>query len=194
MSDQFDDADVAAALRLDDQIAQVLAGDPSSGADPAVTWLLAAMRVDPPAALAARIEADHERRERARWRPVQLVAALFALNLLSHGLGNMFVGAWVSRGLGEHYSPHAFREGGFALIAAGIAVGAAALRRSWIPVSVAAGVPLGVTLGIYGLPEVGEFGAGAALHLTQGVLGIALGVTWWRASRYGSRSHDEGET
>ncbi|MGQ0833085.1 MAG: hypothetical protein ACT4OV_15565 [Microthrixaceae bacterium] len=193
MADEFAEADVAAAVRLDAEIGRALGGD-LGDADETITWLVAAMRVDPPAALAARVEADHERRERARWRPLQIVAAVFAVNLLSHGIGDMFVGGWVSRSLGEHYSPHAFREGGFALIAAGVAVGAAAVRRSWIPVSVAAGVPLGVSLGIYGLPEVGEFGAGAALHLTQGALGVALGVTWWRGRRYTSRSRIEGGT
>ncbi|MEX2294464.1 MAG: hypothetical protein WD691_11805 [Acidimicrobiales bacterium] len=190
MVDEFDPDEVAQAERLDGDISRALTG--AVGTDTALTWLVASVRTDPPAALATRITVEHERRERARWRPAQLVAGLFALNLLSHGLGNMFVGEWVSRGLGEHYSPHAVREGGFALIAAGLAVGAGALRRSWLPVSVGAGVPLGLALGIYGLPEIGKFGQGAALHITQGLLAIVLGLSWWRARRYGNRPHDEG--
>lgn len=192
MVDDFDEHEVGAAERLDAEISQVLVSGPTRRSDPTVMWVAVSMRADPPAGLAGRIAEEHERRERARWRPAQLVAALFALNLLSHGIGNMFVGAWVSRGLGEHYSPHAFREGGLALIAVGLAVGAGWLRRSWLPVSVAAGVPLGIALGIYGVPEIGEFGPGAALHLAQGALGVTLGVVWWRAWRYDRRPHDEG--
>lgn len=192
MDDQFEAHELSASERLDAEISLALTLGPAPGADPVVTWLLAAVRPDPPAPLAARIATEQEARERARWRPAQVVAGLFALNLLSHGLGNMFVGAWVSRGLGEHYSPHAFREGGLALIAVGLAVGAGALRRSWLPVSVTAGVPLGVALGIYGIPEIGEFGPGAALHLAQGALGVTLGIAWWRAWRYDRSASDEG--
>lgn len=192
MADELDPQEVAGAERLDADISRVLSG--AVGTDPALAWIVAAVRTDPPPTLAARIEADHDKRERARWRPAQLVAGLFALNLLSHGFGNIFVGEWVSRGLGEHYSPHAVREGSLALIAAGLAVGAGALRRSWLPVSVGAGVPLGLALGIYGLPEITKFGQGAALHITQGALGIALGVAWWRAQRYTERSPDEEGT
>lgn len=192
MPDQADDQHEAD--RLDDEISRALAAGPEASTDATVTWILALVRTDPPGALAQRIEVEHEQTERARWRPVQLVAALFALNLLSHGLGNFVVGAWVARGVGEAYSPHAVHEGGIALIAAGLAVGACALRRSWIPISVAAGAPLGIALGLYGLPEIGEFGPGAALHLAQGTLGIALAVTWWRARRYERRDSDEGET
>lgn len=191
MADDIDPRLLAEAEALDEAIERALGGRPAPTTDPAVTWLAAAVRSDPPPRLARRVEAEHARREHLRWRPVQIVAALLAANLLSHGLGNFFVGAWVSRGLGEHYSPHAFREGGLALIAAGIAVAAGSLRRSWIPVSVGAGVPLGIAFGIYGIPEIGQFAAGAALHLSQGALGILLAITWWRAHRYGRRAGDE---
>lgn len=194
MTDVFEPDEVAEAERLDAEISRALAGDLPPGADPIVPWVLAAVRSDPPPGLGARIEDEHEAQERARWRPVQLVAALFALNLLSHGFGNMFVGDWVARGLGEHYSPHAVREGGIALIAVGLAVGAGWFRRSWLPVSVATGAPLGIVLGIYGAPEVTRFGPGAALHVFQGTLGIALLVLWWRARRYGRAPRAEGET
>lgn len=190
MADELDPREMADADRLEADISRALRGD--VGADPAVTWIMAAVRIDPPAGLARRIERDHERRERARWRPAQLVAGLFGLNLLSQGIGNVFVGAWVARGIGEHYSPHAVHEGSFALIAVGLAVGAGALRRAWLPVSVVAGVPLGIALGINGLPEIGTFGPGAALHLFQGTLGVALAVTWWRGRRYDNGPPDEG--
>src|SRR3546814_1422151 len=62
--------------------------------------------------------------------------------LITNGAGSLVNGAWVAENLGEQHSPHAFAEGGLALIAVGIAVAAGALRRAWLPVSVAAGVPL----------------------------------------------------
>lgn len=194
MADAFDPIEVEQADLFEAQISRLLVSGPTPGDDPVVPWIAAAVRTDPPPGLAARVEQEHDTRERARWRPLQLVAALFSLNLLSHGFGNMFVGDWVARGLGEHYSPHAVREGGIALIAVGLAVGAGWFRRAWLPVSVATGAPLGIALGIYGAPEVVRFGPGAALHFAQGALGLALLVLWWRARRYGRRPIDEGGT
>lgn len=190
MADELDPQEVAQADRLDTDISKALSG--TVGTDPTISWIMATVRTDPPAGLAQRVTAEHDRRERARWRPAQLIAGLFGLNLISQGIGNVFVGDWVARGVGEHYSPHAVREAAFALVAIGLAVGAGALRRAWLPVSVAAGVPLGVALGISGVPEIGTFGPGAALHLFQGVLGIALGLAWWRGRRYGQAPPDEG--
>lgn len=192
--EDFDPAEVALAEVLDAEITRTLAAGPARDGDPLITWLSATMRSDPPVALGRRIHTEHERRERQRWRPVQIVASLFAANLLSHGFGNLFIGAWVSRGIGEAYSPHAFREGGFALMAVGLAVAAGAVWRRWLPVSVVSGVPLGLSLGIYGIPEIGKFGPGAALHLAQGALAVTLGVLWWRANRYGRAPTTEGET
>src|SRR3546814_4593580 len=111
--------------------------------------------------------------------------------LIANGAGSLVNGAWVAENLGEQHSPHAFAEGGLALIAVGIAVAAGALRRAWLTVSVAAGVPLGIAFGIRGIPETQEFAAGAALHLGQGAVAVALGVLWWRARRYGREPRDE---
>lgn len=185
MVDAFDERDLAAADALDVEIDRVLAGAPGAAADRVVTWLTVATRSDPPPAVATRVEADHRRLEQRRWRPVQVAAAALAALLLSQGIGNLVTGEWVARGIGEHYSPHAFREGGFALLAAGIAVAAGVFRRSWLPVSASAGVPLGVALGLHGASEVGQFTAGAVLHLSQGAIAVLLGVAWWRARRYG---------
>lgn len=193
MADQYDELDVAAAEALDAEIDGVIAGRPQPAGDPVVLWLSTAVRSDPPAALAARIDAEHVRREQVRWRPAQVAAAALAALLLSQGVGNMVSGAWIARGLGEAYSPHVYVEGGFALLAAGVAVAAGVFRRAWLPVSVASGVPVGVALGVHGLPEIGTFTAGALLHSSQGVVALLLGIAWWRAWRYGRRPLSEGE-
>ena len=123
-----------------------------------------------------------------------MAAAALAALFLSQGIGNIANGEWVARGVGEGYSPHVLREGGFALLAVGIAVAAGVFRRSWLPVSVTAGVPLGAALGLNGLSEIGQFTAGAVLHISQGVIAILLAVAWWRARRYGRAPTSEGET
>jgi hypothetical protein len=116
------------------------------------------------------------------------VAAL----LLSQGIGNLANGAWIARGIGEAFSPHTMREGGFALIGLGLAVAAGALRHRWLPVSVAAGVPVGIALGIHGTSEIGHFAAGAILHTSEGIAALVLAATWWRARRYARRPDPEG--
>lgn len=192
--ERFDEVELVAAAALDAAVDRAIAGVAGPDEDATVLWLAGALRATPPPALARRVHAEHEQLEQRRWRPVQLVAAAVAALMLSQGVGNIVNGAWVARGLGEDYSPHAFLEGGLALIAVGIAVAAGVLRRSWLPVSVAAGAPLAVVFGVNGVGEIGEFAAGAALHLTQGALGLALAALWWRARRYGRAEPDEGGT
>ena len=192
MADAFDMDEVRAAEALDAEIDRVLAGAASVTTEPVVALLATAVRVEPPRALVARIEREAERREIRRWRPVQVAAAAMAALLISQGLGNLVSGAWIARGIGEDFSPHTMREGGFALIAVGVAVAAGVFRRSWLPVSVAAGVPVGIALGINGTSEIGHFAAGALLHSTEGLVAIGLAVTFWRA-RYARGPDDEGE-
>ena len=191
MADVFDADEVRAAEALDVEIDRVLAGRSGPATEPEVTWLATAIRVEPPPTLAARIEHEHARREAARWRPVQVAAAALGALLLSQGIGNLVNGEWVARGIGEGFSPHTMREGGFALIGLGVAVAAGVFRRSWLPVSVGAGVPVGVALGINGISEIGHFAAGALLHTSEGLAAIALGILWWRA-RYARGLDDEG--
>ena len=192
MADAFDTDDMRAAEALDAEIDRVLAGGASAGTEPLVALLATAIRVEPPVALAARIEREEARRAARRWRPVQVAAAAMAALLLSQGLGNLFNGAWVARGIGEDFSPHTMREGGFALIGLGLVVAAGVLRRSWLPVSVAAGAPVGVALGLHGTSEIGQFAAGALLHSAEGIAAIALVVTWWRVRRYARGPEPEG--
>jgi hypothetical protein len=173
------------AEQLDRQITAVLSGRPSAATDREVLWLAAALRPDPPASLQRRVGAVVAALPTRSWRVLQLLAAGLAAVLAAQGLGNVIWGDWVAASLGEASSPHAFVEGGLALLAVAVAVGAGVFRREWMAASVAAGGPLGVVLGVRGIAEVGEFTGGAVLHLAEGFLGAALLVAWWRYRRYG---------
>lgn len=191
MDERFDSTEVAAAEALDDEITIAVDRGPAPTADPVVVWLTAAVRSAPPARLAGRVRAELARIERRRWRPLQLVAAALAALFLSQGLSNLVNGDWVAQNLGEAYSQHAATESGLALLAAGMAVAGGLFRLSWLPLSVAVGAPLGLAFGVTGIGEVGEFTAGAVLHLGQGAGGVALAVLWWRTRRYGAAPTDE---
>ena len=184
--------EVAAAEALDLQIDAVLAGRAGPDVAPELSWLSAAVRTDPPPTLGRRIEERHEQWFRRRVRPVRYAAAAMAYLMLSQGFGNLFIADWVARGLNEQHSPHAAREGAIAMMAVGIAVLAGVLRPRMLPVSVAAGVPLALALGVFGIGEIGVFAPGAALHITQGVVGIVLAVTFWRFRRDTRGHRDEG--
>jgi hypothetical protein len=190
--ESFDPAEVAAAEALDDQIDEVLAGRAGPDTARTVTWLSTMVRTDPPAGLAQRVEEHHERVLRRHWWPVRLAAGALACLFISQGVGNLVIGDWVARGIGEAHSLHFVREGAFALIAAGLAILTGVLQRRMVPVSVLAGVPLAIAFGISGIGEIGVFAAGAVLHITQGVVGVALAVTYWRYRRDTSRPPDEG--
>ena len=193
-AEMFDLEEVRAAEALDEEIGRALGGDVGPATDRVVTLLAAAIRAEPPRRLAVRVDREHAARERRRWRPVQVAAAALAALLLSQGIGNLASGEWVARGIGEDFSPHTMREGGFALIGLGLAVAAGVLRRRWLPVSAAAGVPVGVALGINGISEIGHFAAGALLHTSEGVAALVLAATFWRAHRYARRPTPEEGT
>ncbi len=185
-------AEHAAADRLDEVIDAVLAGRGAPGTDATVLWLATSTRPEPPAALHRRVQRRVEALEARRWRPAQLVAAMFAAVLATNGLGNIWNHNWVAENIDEPPSPHAFIEGGLALLAVAIVLAAALFTYRALPYAVAAGAPLGVAYGVRGVGEIGEFAGGAVLHISQGVLGLALLVLWWRARRYGSGADDEG--
>lgn len=194
MADELDDVtpeEIAAAEVLDAQIEDTVRGRPQPGTPTEVLVLSTAVRTDPPASLSARVRARHERVLRRRWRPFRYAAAAMAYLFISQGLGNLLWGDWIADGIGEAFSPHATREAAFALVAAGIAVAAGAVARRWAPVAALAGVPLALALGAQGVGEVGVFAAGAVLHLTQGVVGVLLAVTFWRYWRDTPGRRDE---
>lgn len=180
MSESFDPAEVAAAERLDLEIDAVLGGRPDADVGAEVLLLASTIRTDPPPALAARVEVTHERAMRRHWRPFRWAAVAMGYLFFSQGFGNLVWGDWVADGVGEEFSPHLMREGGFALMAVGLAVLAGALVRRMAPVSVVAGTPLAIAFGVAGIGEIGVFAAGAVLHITQGLVGIVLAVTYWR--------------
>lgn len=184
------------AARLDAEIDAVLEGRAGPEADPGVLWLAAATRPSVPPGLAARIDAlvaaappapvtgvpTRAATEDAAARPgraLRAVAALLALTFAFHAGSAILFGDWISQNLGEH-GTHAVYESGLAMMAAAICVGAGALYRSWSPVAVAAGSPLGVGLGLHGIPEYTVWAAGSLLHGAEGVLAIALVIAWWR--------------
>lgn len=180
LDEPFDPAEVAEAEALDRQIDSVLAGRAGPEVSPAVSWLVATVRVDPPSQVAARVEESHERVLRQRWRPVRYAAAAMAYLFISQGIGTAFNGEWVARGLGEGHSPHISTEGGLSMLVVGLVVLAGVFRRRLAPVSVMAGTPLALVFGVFGIGEIGTFTPGAVLHITEGIVGIVLAVTFWR--------------
>lgn len=187
MTERFDRDELVAATRLDRAVEDVLAGAGAAGVDPEtdelVERLLAAHRVQPPPALAARI-APALRRERRLGLLLRVATAVLGLLFLGQGMGNLVAGEWVARGLDTTFDSHTFFEGGVLLLALGAVVLAGALRRRWLNLAVAAGAPVGLALAVNGWSELGEFPAGGVLHLSQGAVAAVLAVLWWRSRRY----------
>ncbi|KRA28177.1 MULTISPECIES: hypothetical protein [unclassified Nocardioides] len=187
MSEDFD------ADALDTSIDDVLTGRVGSDADPGLLWLAAASRPTPPASLLARIDAQMQpaavpERIPARQRPfrddrpslfLSAVAAALSFAFVFQAMGNIVAGDWIAENLGEPHGPHAYFEGALAMTAAAVCALAAAVRRSWAGVSVLSCSPLALSLGIHGLGEIGQFAAGAILHVIEGTLGLLLIGAWW---------------
>lgn len=184
----FDPDELAAAQRLDDDIGRTLAGDPSRETDPTVLWLATSLQARPSRSVYKRISAAISVREQREWRILQFVAAALALLIASHGISIFTSGEWIARNIGEPYAPHAAFESAFAYLAVAGTIAAGAIRKSWTPVAVVAGLPLGLVLAIHGASEVTHFAYGAALHLSEGVFAVALVIVWWRFGRYGTGS------
>lgn len=182
--ERFEPGDVAAAEALDAEIDAVVAGQVPRRSDPTLLWLGVALRPPVPAGLHRRVDRFRRQVSDRIWRPARVAAAVLGAILFGHALSNLVNGSWVAESLGEAHSPHAYIEGGLALLGASLATAAGLWRRERLAVSVAAGVPLGLALGVLGAGELDEFAWGAALHLTEAAAAVALLVLWWRARRY----------
>ncbi|AZZ81039.1 hypothetical protein C5O27_08185 [Gordonia alkanivorans] len=188
----FDPVEVAAAARLDDDIAAVLAGSPRPGSvDPDLVVLANAFRREPSAstyaAVERRVAEARPRDSRWRWSLAQVSAAVLGIVLVVRGVVNMVAGEWISTSLGEPYNQHAMIDGGLAFIAIGAAIAVASTRRHWLPVAVVVGVPLGLVMGGRGVHEIGVFAWGAVAHGSAGLAAIVLLVTYLIAWRYSHR-------
>jgi len=192
MTDGFDSSEAGAALQLDRAIESVASGGEAPGVDAQTRALIQALlvtrRTDPAPALregvrAALRAAAHER----VWLPARLAAAVLALAFVGQGVGSLLFGRWVATNLHIVFDPHLLFESGVALLALGGVVMAGALTRRLVGVALAAGAPVGLAFAVHGLPELAEFPAGGALHLSQGVAALALALLWVRARRYVSR-------
>ena len=174
--------DEDAAARLDAEITSALRGDAAANTDPTVLWLATTLKATPSPRTYRRI-ADTVRVKR-RWSLAQVAAGILAMLMLWHGISSILMGEWIARGLGEPFNAHVSREGGAAFLAVGTALVACALNRRLIPVAVAVGVPLGISLGLHGIHEVDQFAWGAVFHLMEAAAAIVLLVTWlWRYRR-----------
>ena len=183
--------DEEAADRLDAEITAALRGEAKATTDPTVLWLATTIGATPPQRTYRRIAKAVVRKR--RWVPAQLAAGVLAVLMLWHGLSNILFGEWIARALGEPFNAHVSLEGGTAYLAVGTALVACALNARLIPVAVAVGVPLGLSLGLHGIREINQFAWGAVFHLAEGTAAIVLLVTWllmWRYSR--RRGAEEG--
>jgi hypothetical protein len=187
MSERFDPDEIGAALRLDRAADDVLAGRVPRGVDPATGVLFERLArghaAEPSPALAHRV-GTQMRRERRRREAVRVAAAALGLLFVVQALGSLLAGSWVARNLDVAFDEHAFVEAGIVLLALGLVMVAGALERRWLDLAVIAGTPVGIAFAAHGASELGEFPAGGVLHLSQGVVALALGVLWWQTRRY----------
>jgi hypothetical protein len=192
VTERFDADELAAAARLDRAIDAATAGHPAAEADGAtaalVEGLLRLHAVETPPGLPAvvRRRARERARDRAS-RPPRMAACALAAAFLVQATGSLLFGPWVAAGLRVPFDGHALFESGVAVLALAGVLLAGALARRWLDVAAAAGVPVGLAFAVHGLPELAVFPAGAALHLAQGAVAVALGALWWRWRRDVSR-------
>lgn len=191
MTEGFDPREAGAALQLDRAIEAVASGGEAPGLDARtralIQALLVARRTDPPPALRERVRATVRETNERVWLPARLAAAVLALAFLGQGAGSLLFGRWVAGSLHITFEPHLLFESGVALLALGGVVMAGALSRRLVGVALAAGAPVGLVFAANGLPELAEFPAGGALHLSQGVAALVFAALWLRAWRYVSR-------
>ena len=124
-------------------------------------------------------------------RVAQLAALILGVSFFNHAFSNIFLGEWVADIIDGHYEPHVYNEGGVALAGLAILLLAAVRNKRWLGLAAVSGGSVGVGLGVLGIPEIVSLKVGGALHITEGLAGIVLLITWWR---YARGPNPEGET
>jgi hypothetical protein len=76
----------------------------------------------------------------------------------------------------------------------GVLLVLAAARPRLLSSAALVACPIAMFYGATGVGELDTFLNGALLHISQGLLGIALAVGWFWARRYVPGRSDEGET
>lgn len=132
-----------------------------------------------------RIEGLVGRRVRRVPVAVRLMAAMLGGLFLFQGMPAFFTPEGLAESLGLASEPHIFREVGILSMTLAAAAVAGALRPRLLPGVVAAVVPAGIALGVFGLFEIGHSPNPGAevLHLVQATAAVALAVLWWRWRR-----------
>jgi hypothetical protein len=166
-----------------------MAEELEAGGDPFVEALLVRGLDEPlPAGLAAKVEnavAPVVSAVRRRWLIVRGFAAALGIQFVVNGTGSAFLGRWVADNLDEPYHPHVWREGGVALLALGVLLVVAAVRpRRLLSTAALVACPAAFFYGVTGVGELDDWINGAALHISQGVLGLGLAVSFLWARRY----------
>lgn len=116
---------------------------------------------------------------------VRLMAAMLGGLFLFQGMPAFFTPEGLAESLGLVSEPHIFREVGILSMVLAAAAIAGALRPRLLPGVIAACVPAGLALGVFGLFEIGHSPNPGAevLHLVQATAAVALAVLWWRWRR-----------
>lgn len=176
------------AEALDRAIDDVRAGRGSDHPDGALVALLAEAHRPPlPADVRGRIGGRLEglsRRPRVLWG-IRLAAAALGGLFLVQGVPSLAGPAQLAEFLGLQSEPHIYQEVGILAIAMAAASIAAAVRPRLLAGVVAAVVPAGVALGIFGIFEIGHSPNPGAemLHIAQALASGVLGLLWWRWRR-----------
>lgn len=179
--------EMQAAEALDRAIDEALAGRVAQ--EGAVALLAEVHRPPMPEGVRQRITGRFQGlvRRPARRVPVgvRLLAALVGGLFLFQGMPAFFTPESLAETLGLASEPHIFREVGILSIVLAVAGFAGALRPRLLAGVIAAVVPAGLALGVFGLFEIGHAPNPGAeiLHLVQAAAAAALGLLWLRWRR-----------
>lgn len=116
---------------------------------------------------------------------LRLTAALLGLLFLQQGVPSLFAPAWLADFLELRLEPHVYQEAGILAIGLAAAALAGAIKPRLLSGVVAAIVPAGLALGVFGGLEIAHAPNPGAevLHIVQAVVAAVLGVLWLRWRR-----------